>query len=98
MLTLAVRVAEAIRLGLDPEGFDPAAGLPPRAREAARRAETQLRRRELSQMQGQPLVLTALSGSLLLTRSRAFPPRVTEELRQAVGKVFGQLHLQRLQA
>lgn len=97
MLIGAVRLAEAMRLGLDPEGFDPAAGLPPRAREAARRAETQLRRRPLAQMRGQPLALVAASGTLLLTRSRAFPPRVTAELRQAVGKVFGQLHLQRLQ-
>lgn len=98
MLIGAVRLVEAMRLGLDPRTFDPGEPLPAGAREAARRAETQLRRRPLAQMRGQPLALAAASGSLLLTRSRDFPPRVTQELRQALGKVFGQLHLQRLQA
>ncbi|MFC3605976.1 hypothetical protein [Deinococcus soli (ex Cha et al. 2016)] len=98
MLTMAVRLAEAMRLGLDPEGFNPADGLPVAAREVARRAETQLRRRDLEQMQGQPLVVAAVSGLLVLSRCEAFPPRVTEELRGAVRKVSGRLRAQRIQA
>lgn len=94
MLIGAVRLTEAIRLGLDPKSFDPAEPLPCGAREAARRAETQLRRRPLTQMQGQPLAVAAASGSLLLSRTRSFPPRLTQELREAVGKVFKQLQLQ----
>ncbi|TDE84997.1 MULTISPECIES: hypothetical protein [Deinococcus] len=97
MLIGAVRLAEAMRLGLDPRTFDPAEPLPAGAREAARRAETQLRCRSLAQMRGQPLALAAASGTLLLSRTRNFPPSVTQELHLALGKVFGQLNLQRLQ-
>ncbi|MBZ9715767.1 hypothetical protein [Deinococcus multiflagellatus] len=98
MLIQAVRLAEAIRLGLNPADFDPAAAMPSGAREAARRAETQLRCRPLEQMGGQPLALAAASGTLLLSRTQAFPSRLTEAFRQAVDKVFGQLHLERLSA
>ncbi len=92
LLVGAVRLAEAMRLGLDPWSFSPSA-LPPAAREGARRAEAQLRRRSLSELRGPSLALTAASGALVLTCTLTLPSRVTRELRDAVRKVFDQLQL-----